>query len=97
MNIESLSNMKALRMEIDHIKANGLVDNSNYNETLNMYEEQIFELEKQIFEIDDPTIRLIIRQKFIKGLTWSEISYRLGYAYESGARNKLRRFLDKNS
>lgn len=83
-------------MEIDHIKANGLVDSSNYNDILNMYEEQIFELEKQIFEIDDPTIRLIIRQRFIKGLTWSEISYKLGYACESGARNKLKRFLEKD-
>lgn len=49
-------------------------------------------LEARIEEIADPTIRVILRQRYIDGMTWDEVSRKNGHAGTDWARVRAVRF-----
>lgn len=49
-------------------------------------------LEERIAEIPDPTIRVILRQRYIDGMTWDEVSRKNGRAGTDWARVRVARF-----
>lgn len=49
-------------------------------------------LEARIEEIADPTIRVILRQRYIDGMTWDEVSRKNGRAGTDWARVRAARF-----
>lgn len=49
-------------------------------------------LEERIAEIPDPTIRVILRQRYIDGMTWDEVSRKNGRAGTDWARVRAARF-----
>ena len=55
-------------------------------------EQQAAYLEARIEEIPDPTIRVILRQRYIDGMTWDEVSRKNGHAGTDWARVRAVRF-----
>lgn len=59
-------------------------------------EESIDEVEKFIDSIESSTMRLILKYRYIDGLSWKEIAGRMGKGYsEESIRKKCNRFISK--
>lgn len=58
-------------------------------------EQKRLEIEEFLDSIQDSKIRRIIRLKFIKGKTWKQTAFALGWHDEQLPRKKLDRFLEK--
>lgn len=55
-------------------------------------EQRAVVLEAEIETIPDPTVRLILRQRYIDGMTWEHVSRRNGYAGTNWARMRATRY-----
>jgi hypothetical protein len=51
------------------------------------------DLEKMIDELDEPGLRLLLRERYLCGGSWARCARLAGYAGESGARMRVKRFL----
>lgn len=58
-------------------------------------EQRAAELEAEIETIPDPTVRLILRQRYIDGMTWEHVSRRNGHAGTNWARMRATRYFEE--
>lgn len=58
------------------------------------YRERLREIAAWINEIGDSQTRRAFRLRYIDGLPWAAVSFRLGYGGESGARKLCERYLE---
>ena len=58
-------------------------------------EQRAAELEAEIETIPDPTVRLILRQRYIDGMTWERVSGRNGHAGTNWARMRATRYFEE--
>lgn len=57
------------------------------------YRQAVREIAGWIDQIDDSLTRRAFRLRYLDGLSWAAVSYRLGYGGESGARKLCERYL----
>lgn len=58
-------------------------------------EQRAAELETEIEAIPDPTVRLILRQRYIDGMTWEHVSRRNGHTGTNWARMRATRYFEE--
>lgn len=58
-------------------------------------EQRAAELETEIETIPDPTVRLILRQRYIDGMTWEHVSRRNGHVGTNWARMRATRYFEE--
>lgn len=59
-------------------------------------EKKLLEADKKISRVSDAELRVILRQRYIDGLTWEAIGRRNGHPWTAWAKVKVHRFFYKN-
>lgn len=67
-----------------------------YRKKRDRLKEKCLEIEEWLESVDDSLIRRVIRHRFIDGLSWRQIAYRVGGENtEDGVRMAIERYLEK--
>ena len=93
MNRDDLRQVRSLIAEIE--------EDAKRRETFDdqqavRYRERLREIAAWINEIGDSQTRRAFRLRYIDGLPWAAVSFRLGYGGESGARKLCERYLENS-
>lgn len=102
MNKEKLKQLRGLILEMEEEKErqHTLGAWSLFHDNSFVIERNKKSLElmaRQIEEIPDCLVRRAIKLRYVDGKSWAEVSFKMGYASQEGARMLVNRYFEKTS